>query len=188
MASVPSISAAESRDMDPTQDHPRPKMLNGAKFLIAGFFVLALFVPLIGTVLHWDPVESSENRILARLPGMPRNFKDVSHFSELGLNYYRDHFGFRNTLIRGLSIAKYRGGLTLDQNTGIIIGKAGWLFFPSNAPSVLADRNLDPFTPAEVPAGVHLLEQRNRFCEEHHIAFIAIIPPDKQTVYPEFLP
>jgi hypothetical protein len=190
MASAPSISASDTGVIDSPAEHPRPRFLAAAQFAIAACFVAALFLPLIGTFFHWDPVESTENRILARLPGIPKNFKDASHFAELGLDYYRDHFGFRNTLIHGLSLAKYRTGLGLDQNTGIIIGKNGWLFYPSDAPdpNLLADRNLNPFTPAEVDEWAHLLDQRNRFCEDHHIAFIAVIPPDKQTVYSEYLP
>jgi alginate O-acetyltransferase complex protein AlgJ len=195
MASSSSILNYATRGANPVRVYARPRIMIGARIAAALCFIIALFVPLIGSAFHWDPVESSENRILARFPAFPASWpksmsdwKTISHFSDLSLNYYRDHFGFRNTIIRGLSLAKFKGGLALDQSTGIIMGKNGWLFFPSNGADVLADRNLDPFTPSEVDAWAHLLIQRNRFCEEHHIAFIAIIPPDKQTVYPEFLP
>jgi hypothetical protein len=191
MASAPSISATETEAIDSSVHHRRPRFLAGSQIALAACFVAALFVPLVGTFFHWDFVGSTENRVLARMPGFPKHFKEVTHFAELSLDYYSDHFGFRNSLIHSLSLAKYHTGLGLDNhNTGIIIGKSGWLFYPSDAPdpNLLADRNLNPFTPSELDAWVNLLEQRNRFCEEHHIAFIAVIPPDKQTVYPEYLP
>jgi hypothetical protein len=191
MASAPSISAAETGTIDAPVEHPRPRFLAASQIALAACFVVALFVPLVGAFFHWDLVGSTENRALARMPGVPKHFKEFTHFAELSLDYYSDHFGFRNSLIHSLSLAKYHTGLGLDNhNTGIIIGKNGWLFYPSNAPdpNLLADRNLNPFTPSELDGWVHLLEQRNRFCEEHHIAFIAVIPPDKQSIYPEYLP
>jgi len=172
-----------------SSDSPsRPRPLGRARLITAFFFVFALFVPLIGTALRWDPVASQENRILARIPTVPQNFKQVQRFADLFLAFYRDHFGFRNTLIRGLTLARFHGGLALDQNTNIIIGKYGWLFFPSHVPDMEADRNLDPFTPAELDAWQRMLEQRNKFCEDHGFPFIAVIPPDKQSVYMEFVP
>jgi hypothetical protein len=90
--------------------------------------------------------------------------------------------------IRGLSLAKYHSGLAVDQNTNIIIGKDGWLFFPSEVPNFAAERNLDPFTPAQLDDWEHTLEQRNKFCRDHGFPYIAVIPPDKQSVYTEDMP
>jgi hypothetical protein len=171
-----------------TEAELRPRFLARAKPLTAMLFVASLFIPLIGAGLHWDPVPSSENRAMAKLPGKPKTFQQVELFTDLLLTYYRDHFGFRNTLIRGLSLAKFHGGLAVDQSTGIIIGKEGWLFFPSRARDVLADRNLDPFTPAELDGWQQMLERRYRFCAQHGIPFVIVIPPNTQTVYSEFLP
>lgn len=166
--------------------HPRPR--HRARVAMAFCFLASLAIPLLGSRFHWDPVESSENRILARFPATPANFKDLSRFADEFLAFYRDHFGFRNTLIRGLSVAKFRGGLAVDQTTGIIIGKNGWLFFPSEPHNFLADRYLDPFTSADLDAWQRVLEQRSKFCADHGIPFIAVIPPDKQTIYGEMLP
>ena len=166
----------------------RPRILERAKGLAAMLFVASLFVPLVGTRLHWDPVPSSENRAMARLPGTPKTFRQFTRFSNLFLAYYRDHFGLRNTLIRGLSLAKFHGGLAFDQGTNIILGKDGWLFFPKEPHNFLADRNLEPFTSDDLDVWQRTLEQRYRFCADHGIRYIVVIPPDKQTVYPELLP
>jgi len=184
MSSASTMEYADST----MEENPRPRLLPWARIAAAGLFLLTLVVPLFGAAMNWDPVASQENRILARPPGVPRTLKDFTHFSDVFLDYYRDHFGFRNTLIRALSLVRFKGGLSQDQNTNIIIGKDGWLFYPSNSPNVLADRNLDPFTSGELDQWQHLLEQRNRFCQEHGIAFVAVIPPDKQSIYTEYLP
>ena len=156
--------------------------------VLAGVFLASLFVPLIGASLHLDPVPSFENRAMARLPGTPRNFKQLGRYSDLFLAYYRDHFGLRATLIRGLSLVRFHVGLAFDRDTNIIMGKDGWLFYPEDQGDLLADRNLDPFTPGELDVWQRMLEHRCKFCAEHGIPFIVVIPPDKQSVYPEFLP
>ena len=156
--------------------------------VLAGVFVGSLFVPLIGASLHLDPVPSFENRAMARLPGRPKTFKQLGRYSDLFLAYYRDHFGLRNTLIRGLSLVKFHGGLAFDRGTNIIMGKDGWLFYPKEPGDFLADRNLDPFTSGDLDIWQQILERRSKFCADHGIPFIVVIPPDKQTVYPELLP
>ncbi|HEY1921150.1 MAG TPA: hypothetical protein VGG44_00175, partial [Tepidisphaeraceae bacterium] len=122
-----------------------------ARALGAGLFLLALFLPLIGAGLKWDPVPSSENRQMAKFPGMPKNFQQIKEFSDLFMGFYRDHFGFRNTLIRGLALGQFHGGLGMDRGTNIIIGKDGFLFYPSSIQDgFLAERNLDPFSPEQL--------------------------------------
>jgi len=166
----------------------RPHWLARTRIVAAIVFLLALFIPLIGTFFHWDPVPSTENRQMARAPETPHKFKDYTHFSEVFLAYFRDHFGFRNTMIRGLSVAKFHGGMAFDQGTNIILGKDGWLFYPKKPGSFLADRNLDPFTDADLDVWQRLLERRLAFCADHGIKMIVVIPPDKQSIYPEMLP
>lgn len=172
----------------PVEPAYHPRLLRGARILFAALFFVGLFVPLVGSRFHWDPAQSSENRVMARLPDLPKNSKQLRGYSDLFLAWYRDHFGFRNTLIRSLSLAKFHGGLAMDQGTGIIIGAQGWLFYPSQARNFLADRNLDPFTSADLDTWQRILEQRNKFCADHQIPFIVVIPPNKQDIYPEYIP
>ena len=105
-----------------------------------------------------------------------KNFKQLERVSDLFLAYYRDHFGLRNTMIRSLSIAKFHGGLAYDRSTNIIIGKDGWLFYPSDPHDLLADRNLEPFTSGELDVWQTMLERRFKFCTDHGIKFIADNP------------
>jgi hypothetical protein len=160
-----------------------------ARMFGAALFVAALFLPLIGAGFKWDPVTSSENRAMAKFPGAPKNFKQVKMFSDLFMGFYRDHFGFRNTLIRGLALGRFHGGLGMDRETNIIIGKDGFLFYPSSVQDgFLAERNLDPFSPRQLDEWQQLLERRNKFFTDHGIPFIVVIPPDKQSIYPEMMP
>jgi alginate O-acetyltransferase complex protein AlgJ len=189
MATASNIVATPPRQIERPEAKKNRRPLQRVRVLLAALFVAALFLPLVGACLDWDPVQSSENRAMAKFPGMPRSFQQFKMFSDLFMGFYRDHFGFRNTLIRGLALGRYHGGLAIDVNTNIIIGKNGWLFFPSSLhDGFLAERNLDPFTETELDQWQQLLEKRNKFFTDHGIPFLVVIPPDKQNVYPELMP
>jgi len=92
------------------------------------------------------------------------------------MGYYRDHFGFRNTLIRALAIGRYHGGLGMDAHAPVIFGKDNWLFFPSSlVGDWLADRSLSPFSESDLDAWQSLYEKRNKFFTEHGISFLLVI-------------
>ncbi len=187
MASASTIAATPPRQFE------RASSAHGlhhrARIAGAAIFLAALFLPIAGTYFKWDPAASSENRAMAKFPGMPKNFQQVKMFSDLFMGFYRDHFGFRNTLIRGLALGRFHGGFGMDVSTNIIIGKDGWLFYPSSIhDGFLAERNLDPFSPAELDEWQQLLEKRNKFFTSHGYPFIVVIPPDKQSIYTEMMP
>lgn len=163
----------------------QPRMRRWTGRFLAVFFMLALFLPFLGAIFRWDPVQSHENRLMAKYPSVPKTWKEFTHWSELMMIAYRDHFGFRNTIIRGLAV---HGALSIDQTTQIIIGKNGWLYYPPGHNNMLADRNLDPFSSAELDVWQSVLERRRQWCADHGMKFIVVIPPDKQSIYREFMP
>jgi hypothetical protein len=77
----------------------------------------------------------------------------------------------------------------MDIHAPVIFGKEKWLFYPSSvAGDWLAARGLSPFSESELDAWQNLYEKRNKFFTEHGIPFLLVIVPDKQSIYPEFLP
>jgi alginate O-acetyltransferase complex protein AlgJ len=170
----------------PPEDLRGSPVRAGVRRLIAGCFVAFMFIILAGTLGHWDPAKSRENRNLAKLPEFPRNYQEVKSFSGQLMVFFRDHFGFRNALIRAVALGKYHG-LGPEVNNRIIVGKQGWLFY-SKDEKFLADRGLDPFSESDLDAWEDLLEKRQKWFAERGIPFLVVIPPDKQTIYPEYLP
>ena len=164
-----------------------PSFRHWVRLPLALFFLAFLILLSAGTWLHWDPVESKENRNLAKAPGWPKNFDEVKTFSQRFMVFYRDHFGFRNSLIRGAAIGEFHGGMGPDINNRIIVGKDSWLFY-SKDEKYIADRGLDPFSDADLVAWQELLERRRKWFTDHGYPFIVVIAPDKQTIYPEYLP
>jgi alginate O-acetyltransferase complex protein AlgJ len=157
--------------------------------VLAVFFVLALVVPLVGAIFKWDTSGSHENRTMAIFPGKPKNFEQVTTWTDRLMEYYRDHFGFRNALIRGLAVSEFHGGVGLENSQRVVIGSDGWLFLPAwNDENFMAFRGLNPLSEHELDRWQSLLERRYRFFTSRGMKFFVVIPPDKQTIYPEFLP
>jgi alginate O-acetyltransferase complex protein AlgJ len=152
-------------------------------------FAVVLFAPLIGAWRHWDSGgESTENRRLAQLPEFSLNYGNLALASDQLLDFYRDHFGFRNTLIRAAAIARLRT-LHEDVDGRALIGKDGWLFYrPDGDLNLVAFRGISPFSRDQLDAWQQLLERRNAILAARKIPFLVVIVPDKQTIYSEFLP
>jgi alginate O-acetyltransferase complex protein AlgJ len=184
MTSISTISATHPpvTILSQRKWHGRARAAGGILFLVA------LFLPLIGTWRQWDPSgPTHENRVLAARPSLPRNFKQAAAYTDNWMNYFRDHFGFRNTLIRAVALARFRVGESTDPH--VLIGKDGWLYYrPDGDRNLIAFRGLRPFTEDDLDAWQRVLEQRYRWLAAHGIPMLLVIPPDKQTIYPEFLP
>ncbi|MGD0390444.1 MAG: hypothetical protein ABSC42_15985 [Tepidisphaeraceae bacterium] len=157
--------------------------------VLATLFLASLFLPLIGVFFHWDPAGgSNENRRLAERPSLPRSFNDLTRYSERWLSFYRDHFGLRNTLIRAVAITRFHG-LRDEMDGNVVIGKDGWLFLRSDGDeNFIAYRGLNPLSDDQLDAWQNLLEKRNVWLAAQGIPFLVVIPPDKETIYPEHLP
>jgi hypothetical protein len=186
MPAVTPSFQAPAQLIKPEEDLRASPLRARARRTLAAAFILFLFLVFLGTFLHWDPAVSRENRNLARAPGVPRNFQDLKSFASQAMVFFRDHFGFRNALIRAVALGKYHG-LGPEVNGRIIVGKDGWLFY-SKDEKFLADHGLDPFSNADLDQWQQLLEKRNQYFAERGIVLLVVIPPDKQTIYPEFMP
>jgi hypothetical protein len=185
-ASTP-IAAADQNDAAPahTTSNARTIFMR----LVAAAFLISLFVPLIGTVRHWDVgTANNENRRLTEIPPLPKTSKELNHYSDLWLDFYRDHFGFRNAMIHAVAKSRVLGiGDALNGN--VIVGKEGWLFLrPDGDHDLIAFRGLNPLSESELDAWQSLFEKRQFFLASLGIPYLVVIPPDKQTIYPEYLP
>jgi hypothetical protein len=189
-----------------TPHHRPPRALHRAfNRLLTLLFVLAIALPLIGTPLGWDFIHTSaENRAMAPLPRLPHTHKELRKYSDAFFAWFADHFGFRNTLIRGLARARYATVGPTHTSKLIVGADENWLFLrPRDAaamgnadgtPGVSGDmafrleRGLMPFTEKDLQAWQDCLEKRYHYLAGQGIPYLVVIPPEKQAIYPEHLP
>ncbi len=154
--------------------------------LTIALFLTLLWLPTADHVCKLDhaPV-AAENR---RLAGWPRFEGLVQSRAFIGglESYFNDHFGFRNQLVRWNNHWK---GQWFQDASGreVLIGREGWLFHSGdqmfehwNRQKVWSEQAL-----ADWRRG---LELRRDWLRARGIQYAFVVPPDKQTVYPEYLP
>ncbi len=156
---------------------------------LACLFLVAIAVPAVGTWLRWDPWHRlNEKRQLAAFPQRPRNWPQAESFLPGFLSYFRDHFGFRDTLIHEVMFVKI-GLLRTGDNPSVIIGDEGWLFLRLKDGSGPGEFNgLAPLTESELRAWQATLSRRRDWLAARHISYLVVLAPEKQSIYPEFIP
>ena len=98
--------------------------------LVIAIFVLAIAVPLVGTVTMAEPEdeEFEENREPAPLPARPQDWATLAAWPDAFTSYFADHFAFRTQLVRWQALLRVRV-LRSSPSPDVILGKDGWLFY-----------------------------------------------------------
>lgn len=156
-------------------------------FTIASFIILMSLPGLTHFLGVFDQgyYEKVELREPVKKPSLIRSLGDPGAYVRQMNRYLEDHFGFRFHLIRINNTIKYLMGLSASN--GVIIGKNGWIY--CNFDRILHHyAGSDRFSDSELDAFIGFMEQTSAGLEEKNIPFYLVIPPNKLTVYPEYLP
>ncbi len=155
------------------------------EWLIIGGFLTALFLPLVAMAIQPRSLFSSdEYRTLAPFPPLALKAEAVSEFPNRFGSYFNDHFGFRGPLIRFQALIKVVG-LGESASPEVILGKDGWLFFDYKRGSPGVDR---PFTDEQMNSWQRVFESQQDWLAQRGIEYAIVIVPEKQSIYPEYLP
>jgi alginate O-acetyltransferase complex protein AlgJ len=158
----------------------------GDKALITVFLVL-ICLPLPGLIFGLDRAfVLEENRNLAARPELKLDRAALAALPTKLEAYFNDHFGFRKRLIFWLAVAKVQG-LRVTSTRGVTLGSNGWLYLASDS-AVLSFRAARPFTSEQLEAYRRILEARRDWLCSRGIPYLMIIPPNKDTIYPEYMP
>jgi len=147
----------------------------------------AMFVPLARAMLTGDaPEDLKEKRTLAARPALEWNIASIEAFPDAFEQYYDDHFGYRDVLVKYLAYFRLNFLGVSPKPKRVTLGKEGWLFFT---------QTLKESMPEGCPFGESHLENLRMLFEEWHdrlakqgIPYILVVAPDKKDVYGEYLP
>lgn len=163
---------------------PKTRWASAAAVVI---FLAALWTPIIGVFFGASEFRATdENRTAAPLPKPSRGPKGWLALGPAFTAYFHDHFGFRRALVTSQALLKVRV-LGVSSSPEVIIGQQGWLFYAGEK-STENHRGLLPFSGSELASWVKLLNRRQQWLASRGIPMLLAIVPDKQSVYPEFLP
>lgn len=155
--------------------------------LLILIFSSAMCFPHLDRIFHLDPsAPLEEKRELAAPPKVSLNPADFRSFPARFDEYYRDHFGFRRSLIRAhhILMAKFLG---VSPSKSVLIGKKGWLFYNEDAEieDYLGYRQLSE---EELAAWQRSLEWKEKLFAQKGARYIFLLAPHKPSIYPEYLP
>jgi alginate O-acetyltransferase complex protein AlgJ len=163
-----------------------PSSRLGDKSLVATFLVL-ISLPLLGMIFGFDrSFVLEENRNLATQPELKLTRRGLGAFPARFEAYFNDQFGFRKRLIYWLAHVKVQG-LGVTSTPGVALGRNGWLYLASDA-AISSFRRTRPFTPGQLESYRRIVEARRDWLDVRGIPYVLVIPPNKDTIYPEFMP
>lgn len=164
-------------------------------------FAAVMLAPTLATLCRFDPMGSlDENRALAKKPTtalMSRaTLRNPSTVAQQWEQYFGDHFGLRKLLIGTYRLVLFHF-LHASPNLAVVIGKSDgesrWLFFDSDATkeSGIGFQSLlgkKPYSSADLAAIAGNLKRMTELARKNGVKLLIVVCPDKQTVYPEYLP
>jgi alginate O-acetyltransferase complex protein AlgJ len=156
--------------------------------VLATIFMILLWLPTFDTLFHFDRTPNfNEKRLPAPFPHFEPGsdgFKEYLHGLE---SYYNDHFGCRNQLIHWhiqLRLALFNSGSSV-----VLMGKDGWLYVDGDQEHMAENfQGLLQFSPQELAELQNLLESHRDWLAQRGIEYIFIVAPNKESIYPEYLP
>lgn len=187
--------------------HDRNYVRRVLDWMVAAGFVIALFAPVSDSIFGFDssPV-LSENRSKNPFPPATLLRDDPRAYAGQVEAYFDDRLGLRKFLIRHYNYLIVKvfgssprglydipdaggGGPVRETMNNVLVGRDGWLFLAGYDNRIVADfRGIVPLTGEELAAWKRRLEERQAWLAARGIAYLFVIVPDKQSVYPEFMP
>jgi hypothetical protein len=144
----------------------------------------ALFVPaMVQLFSERTQISASEKRARAPLPAWPRRPDEWRSFPTDVDRYVRDHFGLREPLATGWSLAKY----ALRNTPRVAVGREGWLYFPQYWERKYGAGDCRALE-QEVRSLAGRLDRLAAAAARGGVTVLVAVAPDKETVYPEHLP
>ena len=143
-------------------------------------FLAVLWAPLIGMFFG----SGSDSHVA--LPKMDRHWRTWIDSGAAFTAYVDEHFGFRRELIAAQALLKIRV-LGVSSSAEAVVGKEGWLFY-SGDHAMDAYRGTLPFSDRDVALWIDLFQRRRDALRTQGALVLFVIAPDKQSIYPEFLP
>ena len=144
--------------------------------------ILAL-VPLLG-MLVFGPSAALSNERPAAKPQLFRGGQVNWNVLTETADYLASHFYLRPQLLTANSAVQ--AAVFGESASGdVVLGKDGWLFYAET----LADfQGTNPMSAREIFCAAKNLALLREYCEESGTRFLFVCAPNKNTIYPEFMP
>jgi len=156
------------------------------RLLIVVFLVL-LALPPLGTMLGIQrATEDEQNRELVAFPHLGLTAASWRAFPDGFTKYFEDNFAFRPLLVRWQATARAKA-FHVSPSRSVIRGRDGWWFYADDG-AMRDYAEAPPFTTAELEEWRQTLQDTTDWMHARGIAYLFVMAPDKQQMYPEYMP
>lgn len=156
-------------------------------WLIIAMFTALLCVPLLLAVAGPGQVYSqAEKRFLAKFPEFRLEGGGIRDLTRAIDSYYQDHFGLREFLIHRYHREMHKR-FAAASAPDVLTGKDGWLFYSGER--VLEDLiGQHPLSREQLGLLAARIRETRDWLGQKGISYLPVVAPDKQSIYPEYLP
>jgi hypothetical protein len=178
---------------------PRRRRHGWNAALVVGF-ALALVAPTAASLLRFEPFKKmDEKRELAPAPKLKpwsrQGVRQLPAIAQGWEKYFNDHFGLRKLLIGTYRVAIVHG-LGLSLNPAVVIGRSDgerrWLYFnplgEANGVGFESILGKHPYSLPQLGVIAGQLREMTAAVRATGAKLVIAVAPDKQTLYPEYLP
>lgn len=152
-------------------------------------FLIIIFIPNIGLFQHTDEnkIKDTLNRDAYKFPNVKISQLGLADFSAIE-KWYADKIILITKLSQIWSMLNYTFGISTKPGQAIV-GKNDWLFLGNDYASTI-----DQYTGKNIANSEEILlmvksfKQINDVAKEYKVPFLLVVPPDKNDIYPEYLP
>lgn len=166
------------------------------KIFLVTIFMVLLWLPTLDTFFHLDQsLAFNEKRLPATWPQCKPGLAGLQQYS-VGLEaYFNDHFGFRNQLIhwhfdwQQAVFSMGRHDVVVNGRPDVITGQSIWMFYNEDRMHMAENfQGTRQFSSAALASLQRLHEERRDWLAQRGIKYLFVVAPDKQTIYPEYMP
>jgi hypothetical protein len=170
-------------------NHLLAKGISPKKWTFIAVFMIIVFLPSTVNLLGIENGENTEQRALAKEPKFRLNKDIINLYPREYENYINDNFGMKSFLVwlNSYIDVKLLNTSPMDR---VALGKEGWLYSTKEGNLNMLDiyRGLILFSDEELVKIKNNLVEQNEWLKAKGIPFILMIAPNKETIYPEYLP
>ncbi len=158
-----------------------------AQWLLLATSAVAILLPAADMRWHLDTTPPpEENRKLADWPPLRLELGALQKWPAQYETWVRDRFGYRSTLI-GWHSQLMLDVLGISPRADVVLGKDGWLFLGTNK-SIDAYRCIFPYDAGGLAHEIAYTRERTAYLSGLGIRYLNVWAPNKEEMYPEFLP
>lgn len=165
------------------------KKLSPKNYAFIAIFLIIICAPGFVNFIGVYPGENTEQRELAKKPVFKLNKSTIASYPKEYENYLNDNFGIKNSLVflNNYLNVKLLGVSPMES---VLLGKNGWLYYAKDGDINMVDdyRGITRFTDAELKKIKDNLEEQKKWLQAKGIPFVLLFAPNKETIYPEYLP